>query len=545
MNFVARLARLFRTIRYLRASQIVGRLRFVLVRPRVDVSEPPDRRSIQGVWRYPAEHRPSLVGPTRFRFLNQEADLNRIGWDDPATDLLWRYNLHYFDDLSGDDADARSRWHRNLILRWVEENPPGEGTGWHSYPVSLRIVNWIKWTLSYGVMPAKAKNSLAVQARWLTERIEWHLLGNHLFANAKGLVFAGAFFDGPEAERWLTTGVAILDRELDEQFLSDGAQFELSPMYHALGLEDLLDILNLDKVFPGILSEKLCSRLRARARSAINWLLTMSHPDGGIAFFNDAAFGVAPANERLLAYALRLGIEPRANTGQVTHLVESGYVRATNEDAVLLMDFARIGPDYQPGHGHADTLSFEFSLFGQRVFVNSGTSQYGVDKERLRQRGTAAHNTVILEGKNSSEVWSGFRVGRRARPWGPTISHATGKIEVTGRHDGYRCLRQRIEHERRFILTPMELSVLDDIGNTGVNGEAIFHLHPAVSVDAVTENSLELHLPTGERLRGTLTGGPPRIVHSTWHCEFGRSERSKKIILPLRRGTASFTVSWG
>ena len=47
---------------------------------------------------------------------------------------------------------------------------------------------------------------------------------------------------------------------------------------------------------------------------------------------------------------------------------------------------------------------------------DSGTSTYERDSERLRQRGTAAHNTVQLGGVDSSEVWSGFRVGRRARP---------------------------------------------------------------------------------------------------------------------------------
>ena len=47
--------------------------------------------------------------------------------------------------------------------------------------------------------------------------------------------------------------------------------------------------------------------------------------------------------------------------------------------------------------------------------MNSGTSEYGLGEERQRQRGTAAHNTVVIDGENSSEVWAGFRVARRAR----------------------------------------------------------------------------------------------------------------------------------
>jgi uncharacterized heparinase superfamily protein len=67
--------------------------------------------------------------------------------------------------------------------------------------------------------------------------------------------------------------------------------------------------------------------------------------------------------------------------------------------AVALLDVAPIGPDYLPGHAPADTLSFELSVFGQRLLVNSGTSCYGASLERLRQRATAAHNTVVVDGE--------------------------------------------------------------------------------------------------------------------------------------------------
>ncbi|MEN9780004.1 MAG: hypothetical protein RL014_1152 [Pseudomonadota bacterium] len=95
---------------------------------------------------------------------------------------------------------------------------------------------------------------------------------------------------------------------------------------------------------------------------------------------------------------------------------DSGYVRLDNGPAVALLDVAPVGPDYLPGHAHADTLSFELSVGAQRVLVNSGTSCYGSSAERLRQRGTAAHNTVVVNGQDSSEVWGGFRVARRPLP---------------------------------------------------------------------------------------------------------------------------------
>lgn len=85
-------------------------------------------------------------------------------------------------------------------------------------------------------------------------------------------------------------------------------------------------------------------------------------------------------------------------------LKDSGYVVAKVNEIKLITDVAKVGPDYIPGHAHADTLSFEFSIGNQRVFVNSGTSIYGLGEERLRQRKTETHNTVVVDGEDSSSV---------------------------------------------------------------------------------------------------------------------------------------------
>ena len=81
----------------------------------------------------------------------------------------------------------RAVWHRDLLIRWVRENPPETGTGWQPYPTSLRIVNWVKWAVAGNLLPDACVHSLVVQARTLFSRQEWHLLGNHLLANAKAL----------------------------------------------------------------------------------------------------------------------------------------------------------------------------------------------------------------------------------------------------------------------------------------------------------------------------------------------------------------------
>lgn len=517
---VLNLLRLWRTIRHLRPVQIYGRLWFLLVRPRPDLSPVPQLRAQSGSWQHPARRVPSLTEPGSFRFLNEDGTLADHGWDDPTKAKLWRYNQHYFDDLNAESSAARDSWHNELITNWIAANSPGRGTGWEPYPTSLRIVNWVKWALAGNTLDYAAQHSLAIQTRWLMRRLEWHLLGNHLFANAKALVFAGLWFDGPEAAGWLATGMRILAREIPEQILSDGGHFELSPMYHALALEDMLDLVNIARAYG---RKDMADRWDEQVPLMLRWLLAMTHPDGELAFFNDTAFGIAPSVDQLMAYAARLGNPAPLPLPDLLHLPASGYVRLTRGSAVLIADLARIGPDYLPSHSHADTLSFELSLHGRRVIVNSGISVYGLGTERLRQRGTAAHSTVVIDGKDSSEVWSGFRVGRRARPFDIELCDDGGRLRVTGAHDGYSHLPDGPVHRRTWELSDDGLVVCDQIeGGTKHQVEARFFLHPSLKL--VEEKPLDYKIIDGGG--AILAAINSRDAHfctepSFWYPKFG------------------------
>lgn len=530
-------------------------------------------RPVSGIWKRPACRESSLLGAEEFLFLGERGSLRELGWDGPQREKLWRYNQHYFDDLNALHAETRADWHGELIDTWIRENPPGRGSGWEPYPTSLRMVNWVKWALGGNPLHDAWVQSLAVQARWLLTRLEWHLLGNHLFANAKALVFAGAFFEGEEAGRWLTTGLRILDRELPEQILPDGGHFERSTMYHALGFEDMLDLINLAGAYPQIGS------LAARARGASpwpqytlrmqRWLHAMSHPDGEIAFFNDAALGIAPKRFELDAYATRLGFHHHLDSlPEDAWLENSGYLRVVRGNAVVLLDLAPVGPDYLPGHAHADTLSFELSLCGQRVLVNSGTSCYGTTPERARQRGTAAHNTVVVNGEDSSEVWGGFRVARRARPL--DVKFMVGEVVwVQGSHDGYRRLPGRPMHVRRWELDSGKLVVEDVVSGRYEWAEARFHFHPAVhlcaqQLDGADSDSMSHErsfpggdsavppdfssgqglLPGGQRFRWAVEQGIAHMESTTYHPRFGESVPNQCLVVALSRGRARICFSW-
>lgn len=541
---MSRLSLYFHTLRYLKPIQIWGRLIFRLRRPAPDHRPAPSLRVCSGNWHRPAAKRVSMLGPARFRFLNEERDVSGHGaWNSEETPGLWLYNLHYFDDLNATDAPTRAPWHRQLIERWIAENPPGAGAGWEPYPLSLRIVNWIKWTLLGNPFSDSATHSLAVQARYLRGRLEFHLLGNHLFANAKALVFAGLFFDGEEAYGWLGEGLRILRSQLQEQALPDGGHFERSPMYHALALEDVLDLINLSGRYSRQVAAEVVASWHDAAARMLFWLRSMCHPDGEIALFNDAAFGIAASLGELDAYAARLAVVGAPVGTPVAHLADSGYVRAEIGPAVAFLDVAPIGPDYLPGHAHADTLSFELSLFGQRWLVDSGCSHYGADRERLRQRGTAAHNTVVVNGQDSSEVWSSFRVARRARVLDVSVAVGDGNLSVSAAHDGYRRLGGKVIHRRQWRLGAGHLEIADVLDGQFASADAFLHFHPEVSVEQAGTAGITLR--RGERVvRLACEGGDASVERSTWHPEFGLELPNRRIRLKFQRAQLRTRLEW-
>lgn len=550
MTGLRTLLRYWHTLRHLKMAQFTGRAWFRLARPRPDRRPAPRVRAVSSGWVVGARRRVSLVGPETFRFLEEQHALAEVGWDGPDITKLWRYNQHYFEDLHGAGAESRAGWHRDLMVRWVADNPPARGTGWEPYPTSMRVVNWIKWAWQGNTLPDEAAQSLAVQARWIMKRLEWHLLGNHLFVNAKALVFAGLFFEGAEADAWRATGLRILRRQVPEQILADGGQFERSPMYHALALEDMLDLWNGMQACRGLISAADAAWIdgqEGRIGSMRAWLDVMTHPDGEIALFNDAAIGIAPPPAELDGYARRLGFPalPPLTDG-MTRLVDSGYLRMQQGSMVAILDVGPIGPDYLPGHAHADTLSFELSLFGRRVLVDSGTSCYGTGPERLRQRGTAAHNTVTVDGEDSSEVWSGFRVARRARVLdlriGPETDGSAGRgLRVECAHDGFRRLHPKAIHRRVWRFHQGSLEVQDRVDGPGAV-TCHWHWAPGIEISAINPNTV--HLDRHHEVTIDAVGTAWSVERSTWHPGFGRSEPCWKAVTVPASGVATLRFTW-
>ena len=514
---------LYRTLRRLRIRQVIARVRFQF--RRVRVGEVNTLAIVEPVrpWIQPAPVHGDYLGGWRFRILNQYIDVGDAGgWNPAGRDRLLLYHLHYFDVLNAraNSVDARSG--AELIARWIADNPASRGNGWEPYPLSLRIVNWIKWHLGGNRLSDAATRSLFLQVRALVQQIEYHLLANHLFANAKALYFAGLFFDHPEALTWKALGARILRDEVQEQIFSDGGHFELSAMYHGTITADLLDIVNISRVF----GDQSLPGFDLIAAKMISWLSLMTHPDGEVAYFNDATKGVAPTLSELKAYAARLEIDCTTKIDDgINDLSPSGYVRYQRGCQATFIDIGRIGPDYQPGHAHCDLLSFELSLGEQRHLVNTGISTYNTGARRHEERATASHNTVSIAETEQSEIWKAFRVGRRAEP----IDIDIGPQYVQAAHDGYR--HKGVIHRRRFEFGDGRLRI-DDLldSNSTRTGAANFHFHPNVRPvlvgDVVEVDGLKMTFSNAREVK---------VIDYEFCAGFNKRVLAKKVIVTFEK----------
>ncbi len=532
-----KLLRLYHTVKPLRFEQIFYRLWYRFF-PLLKLT-PSLKLTTSNTWAWSALEvvKPSFISHKEVVFLNKQACIeNNADWNDDSHEKLWLYNLHYFDDLNAVDSLSRKSIQYSFVKRWIGENPPLIGNGWEPYPISLRLVNLIKWYQRAGINDQSIIDSIALQAKALSKQLEYHILGNHLFANAKALVFVGCFLDGKEGRDYLSLGLKLLDREIPEQFLEDGGHFELSPMYHSILLWDLLDLINLSQISKEPLLLHRLESWRSYATKALLWLDVMIHNDDEVSFFNDATIGVAASPIELKNYAESLGLMTLENNNRYVLLNDSGYTRIQNPDYSLWFDHGEVGPSYLPGHAHADTLSFELSVGSDRFFVNSGTSLYGLSEERHRQRGTAAHNTVTINEADSSEVWGGFRVARRAHVSDYKAGITDDTVTISAKHDGYSRLKGVGFHSRKITASSNSIFINDTLTGKYTSAFAVVHVHPDIKLNVLSDMCMELVSKSGN----LITFSSPvsiRMQSSSYHPAFGISVANKKLLMPISNGS--------
>lgn len=403
-----------------------------------------------------------------FDFLNISAPF--VSWNDISHGMLWTYNLNYMDWLLQEDLtfDGGAMWIDRFIADLTDNH-----IGLDPYPTALRGINWIKFiSRHYDKIDEERlsvwNDSLYSQYVHLNRNLEYHLLGNHLLEDACSLFIASIYFSDRKLYK---KSSKLLLKQLSEQILSDGAHFEQSPMYHCVLLDRLLDCCNFS--FNNIKhdgQERMNVFLRDMAVKMLGHLEAILYSDKSFPLFNDSAVGISPEPMQIFSYAKRLGL-----VWEKIPMNEVGYRYMGNENMEMFADVGNVMASYQPGHTHADTFSFELRVNGSPFIVDTGISTYDKNARRQYERGTSAHNTVQVDGEDSSQVWGGFRVGSRAK-----VNIITDTdTELKAVHFGYGRSKP---HSRTFAIDEDCLHITDELPQML---SALNHIHLAHDVKII------------------------------------------------------------
>jgi len=500
---------LFHTLRYLKLKQLHYRFYYALrnIFFKIKIENSVLYTSQQLNWSVGITT-PNSYNSGVFTFLNLEHKFEEIDWNYCFYGKLWIYNLNYFDFLNQEDISKEEGL--ALIYNYIEKESILKD-GLEPYPISLRLINWIKFISKHQIQSEQIDAVLAKHLSLLNKNIEFHLLGNHLLENAFALLFGAYYFGNEKIYR---KSKKLLESELNEQILDDGAHFELSPMYHQLLLTRLLDCINLIDNNRWK-EDDLLEIMKVKAGRMLGWLNEITYQNGQIPLVSDSSYGIAVCSKKIFDYANNLKL--------IIHnskLSDSGYRKWNEGHSEILMDIGQIGPDYIPGHAHADTFNFEFLYKGRPIIIDTGISTYEKNSRRALERSTESHNTIRIDGKDSSEVWGGFRVARRAK----IISFKECKDKIKATHDGYK--KMGVLHTRTFNRSKGKFVIEDRIKSKKIHQlESFLHFHPDCQV-----TMKDMCVEVGADLKINIINAE-KIVLEEYDCSLGfnKTKKAKKI----------------
>ena len=447
---------------------------------------------------------------------------------------VWELNRHhhfvtlgkaYF--LSGDERFAKelcAQWGL-----WIEDNPPLRGINWtSSLELALRTINWAWATAFVRRSPAltetlfnQVMQSMAEQSSYISRHLSAHSsANNHLIGEAAGLAIVGLCYPWlPRAAEWRDTGFKILGRELGRQIHTDGVPAEQAISYLAFVLDFNLIVWQLGRLNkfnpPAVWHERLGAACEFIAHITDNaghvpaigdsddaWVVQLDDRDEVNNYRSIlASASVVLKRPDLKAYAgkwdeksqwllgeagrIAFDALPTTTYEPVSHLFQDGgYFAMRAPGRVVVVDSGPLGYLSTAAHGHADALSLTVSVDGLPFLVDPGTYAYQEGKDwRDFFRSTAAHNTIVVDGQNQSEIQGSFLWGQKAEArfvhW---QSEADDDICIA-EHNGYSHFG--VIHRRVVLFhKPNWLVIGDELLGTGHHHiEQFWHLHPACRVD--------------------------------------------------------------
>ncbi len=374
----------------------------------------------------------------RFEFNGETHALpDPLPWlDNPSRDVEWHILLHKFYYAVGlglafersGEARYAGRWMR-LIDDWMRVTPPGfiaaDVTG-------RRVQNWI---YSYHLFVTHAERTASVidaafhrrLLHSLHQQVEYlcaHLTPkrNHRTLELYAIFLAGVVF--PEMQRaahWRAFALRETVANMASDLLPDGVHCELSTDYHHLVLKNTLNLRRL-AVMNGIAVPPAMDEALQRA---LEFSMHVHKPDGVVPSLSDGDArgfldllqqGAQIYGRDDMLYVATRGAQGTPPAQRVAHFADSGYsvIRSGwGGGAAGFADAQHLvfdsGPLGEGNHGHFDALSFELAAHGRSLIVDPGRYTYSeaIDAAdginwRVHFRGTAAHNTVCVDGRQQT-----------------------------------------------------------------------------------------------------------------------------------------------
>ena len=220
----------------------------------------------------------------------------------------------------------------------------------------------------------------------------------------------------PDRSRWRAFALEQTLVNIQADLLSDGVHCELSTDYHHLALRNWLQVRQL-AARNGV---TVPSAMDAALEKGLEFALHVHAPNGVAPSFSDGdarsylpllALGADLYQREDMRFVATQGREGTPPAQRVAHFPASGYhvLRSDWGDASSFQQAQHLvfdcGPLGEGNHGHFDALHFELAAHGQALVVDPGRYTYseaGDVNWRVRFRGTAAHNTVCVDGRHQT-----------------------------------------------------------------------------------------------------------------------------------------------
>ncbi len=479
-------------------------------------------------------------------------------WQARDLPLKWRQYLHSFCWLRDlDRADDRAAARRRALAltdHWLRQFDRWDEQMWSPDIIGQRITNWMSYAAlvldsNDLIYRSKILNSLARQARHLYHTGDDQLRGLPRMRAIGGLVLAGLYI--PHGDDWLKAATSLLKRAIEQEIYHDGGVASRNPqdLYH------ILRIFLMVRTSYRTMGHNVPEKLDWAINGMTPMLKSLLHGDGRLALFNGSTARDEKDIRAIFSFTKGNETCPLEVDSQ-----QSGFRRLCHGSTVIIMDCGPPAETAVSQHCHAGTLSFEMSHGKQRIIVNCGSAarlsgqKTENDLEKL-SRTTAAHSTLVLQDKNSSEIRTNGLIGR-----GPTLVSSRCHTEeghslLQAGHDGYLSRFGIMHHRNIYINESGEDIRGEDIlkfekpapkaENTALNFVVRFHIHPDITiVRQGASDRLLLRLPTSEYWQFQCSGGGILLEESLYMGDGFRPQNCQQIILSGAVKKPETTVKW-